>query len=183
MTGVGGRWRPEAREAPSCVSCTQDPAVRAAQREYMFHRSALGPFGDSLPTDLRGYVPQEGDQPPDFVWDPRTEWTPVSWDAFVEEAVRATTEAREAEALGVHGMVRAASRIASGARARLIEEDVRLQIDIIGARKQLDGLVERARRRVELTGRLSAETAALEEAAWGVLAYLEALGSDLEDQA
>ena len=35
----------------------------------MFHKSEFGHFGDNLPCDLNGFVPEPGDSPDGFVWD------------------------------------------------------------------------------------------------------------------
>lgn len=92
-----------------------------------FHKTSLGPLGEPLPSDLNGYVPQEGDQPEDFTWDPRTEWTPSSWSLFVEQAVQATLQA-EAESQRVgddpgQALVAEATGIAERAWQASCQED------------------------------------------------------------
>lgn len=75
----------------------------------MFHKSQLGSFGDRLPADLNGYVPEHGDDPGDFSW-PHDEfeddyddagngydgYAHERWSEFVDDAVKATDEASEA---------------------------------------------------------------------------------------
>ena len=92
-----------------------------------FHKTSLGRLGESLPSDLNGYVPQEGDQPEDFTWDPRTEWTPSSWSLFVEGAVQATLHAEiESQRVGDdpgQALVAEATGIAERARDAACQED------------------------------------------------------------
>ena len=63
----------------------------------MFHKTNLGQFGESLPCDLDGYVPEVNDTPGDFRWDGMDdEWTLEEWASFVTDAVRETREAERA---------------------------------------------------------------------------------------
>ena len=61
-----------------------------------FHKSNLGLFGESLPCDIRGYVPEGGDDWQNFTWDGMTDWDSESWEEFVESAVNATEAAESA---------------------------------------------------------------------------------------
>ena len=59
----------------------------------MFHKSNFGQYGDALPADLRGHVPERGDRPSEFFWRESVEWTPETWTRFVERAERGTRRA------------------------------------------------------------------------------------------
>lgn len=69
----------------------------------MFHKSNLGSFGESLPTDLRGYVAEEGDNYDDFEFDTasiRTEedadWHRNEWfPEWVGQCLAATKESEQ----------------------------------------------------------------------------------------
>ncbi len=58
-----------------------------------FHKSKYGKHGDSLPSDLEGNVPEEGDHWEDLIFPADMEWTEESWDEFVSMAVAETEEA------------------------------------------------------------------------------------------
>jgi hypothetical protein len=55
----------------------------------MFHKSSLGRFGDGLPCDRDGYVPERGDAQGHFNFDGDLD----GWDEFVASAVAATDAA------------------------------------------------------------------------------------------
>jgi hypothetical protein len=57
----------------------------------MFHKSSLGRFGDGLPCDRDGYVPERGDVQGHFNFD-----GDLDWDEFVASAVAATDAATAA---------------------------------------------------------------------------------------
>jgi hypothetical protein len=57
----------------------------------MFHKSKLGRFGDGLPCDRDGYVPERGDVQGRFNFD-----GDLDWDEFVASAVAATDAATAA---------------------------------------------------------------------------------------
>jgi hypothetical protein len=63
----------------------------------MFHKSRYGAHGDSLPCDLNGDVPEEGDGWEDMAWPAdearRFSESPNTWKRYVEGAVAATREA------------------------------------------------------------------------------------------
>lgn len=61
----------------------------------MFHKSNLGRFGINLPSDIDGYVPEDGDEMGLFFFDGATEFNDESWDEFVEKAVAETKAANE----------------------------------------------------------------------------------------
>lgn len=75
----------------------------------MFHRSNFGSFGDNLPCDLDGQVPEEGDKAEDFRFEDSdfTEdfddngdgyegYAQETWQAFVDSAIEQTEKAKEA---------------------------------------------------------------------------------------
>jgi len=75
----------------------------------MFHKSNLGRFGNGLPADLDGYVPEAGDDPADFSWDHDEfeddydeagngydGYAHERWSDFVAEAAELTRRAEEA---------------------------------------------------------------------------------------
>lgn len=59
-----------------------------------FPRSKYGAPGESLPSDLNGNVPEEGDRWEDMAWPAqlsrRFAETPNGWKTFVAQAVEAT---------------------------------------------------------------------------------------------
>ena len=64
----------------------------------MFHKSNLGSFGENLPCDRQGYVPESDDSPDDFDMEfcDREEkewWQAEEFPRWVEGAVSATEEA------------------------------------------------------------------------------------------
>jgi hypothetical protein len=76
-----------------------------------FHKSNLGAFGESLPSDMDGYMPEENDDVWQFAVDHgghRTHddagdlteygqwWEEEGFDEWLAEAVQATTQAVEA---------------------------------------------------------------------------------------
>jgi hypothetical protein len=74
-----------------------------------FHKSNLGRFGEGLPCDLDGYVPEETDDPCAFSWDHDEfeedydedgngydGYAEDQWQRYVEKAVTATREAEDA---------------------------------------------------------------------------------------
>lgn len=74
-----------------------------------FHKSNFGTFGESLPCDLNGYVPEEGDSPDEFSFDHDNFSADYdqhgngyegaaddAWAEFVSAAVTATEEAQAA---------------------------------------------------------------------------------------
>lgn len=74
-----------------------------------FHKSNFGSFGENLPCDLNGYVPELGDCPDDFSFDHDNfsldydqhgngyeGYADDAWDEFVLAAVAATEEAQAA---------------------------------------------------------------------------------------
>ena len=75
----------------------------------MFHKSNFGRFGQNLPCDMDGFVPQVGDEPDQFRFD-GDEFTAdfdaqgngyegaasEAWDEFVTLAIDATSEAQTA---------------------------------------------------------------------------------------
>lgn len=85
----------------------------------MFHKSNFGSFGESLPCDLNGFVPQEGDDVEQFSFD-HDEFTQDfdrhgngyegaaddAWEEFVARAVAATAEAEAALKAWREGRVR-----------------------------------------------------------------------------
>lgn len=75
----------------------------------MFHKSNFGMFGEKLPTDRNGLVPEAGDKPTDFVFDDEDftqdfdgngdgyeGYAADQWASFVEDAVLATEAASTA---------------------------------------------------------------------------------------
>lgn len=75
----------------------------------MSHKSYLGSFGDRLPCDLQGYVPQRGDKPEDFIFEDDIFTADFDaygngykgcahdlWADFVDKAVQMTFEASSA---------------------------------------------------------------------------------------
>jgi hypothetical protein len=74
-----------------------------------FHKSNLGRFGEGLPCDLDGYVPEAEDDPTTFSWD-HSEfeedydeygngyegYAHERWSEFVTEAIDLTRRAEEA---------------------------------------------------------------------------------------
>ncbi len=62
----------------------------------MFHKSDLGIFGESLPCDRDGYVPEGGDTQDKFDFG-GDDFTDDEWEEFVEKAIEAT-EAADAAA-------------------------------------------------------------------------------------
>jgi hypothetical protein len=60
----------------------------------MFHKSNFGSFGDQIPSDRDGYVPEEGDLLDEFNFD--GEMDEDEWDEFVAAAVEATQGAESA---------------------------------------------------------------------------------------
>lgn len=58
-----------------------------------FHKTNLGKFGENLPCDLQGYVPEEGDHYDDFHWEEGFSWDKKSWENFVAKAVSQTNQA------------------------------------------------------------------------------------------
>ncbi len=74
-----------------------------------FYKSNLGHFGEQLPCDLNGRVPETGDEPTDFTWD-HDEFTTdfdeagngyegfadEQWSTFVAETAELTRRAEEA---------------------------------------------------------------------------------------
>jgi hypothetical protein len=132
----------------------------------MFHRSELGPLGERLPADLHGYVPQEGDRPEAFTWDPRTEWTAHAWSRFVDEAVVATAGVEEERraARGADALLLAAGAIAADLRARDEDEEALLEREIARIHDRLARVVEEAEARARKTGRMSERTATLQQA-------------------
>ncbi len=75
----------------------------------MFHKSHLGLFGDSIPCDLDGQVPEEGDLPTTFRFDHDDfvadfddngdgyeGYAQEVWQAFVDSAIEQTEKAKEA---------------------------------------------------------------------------------------
>lgn len=76
-----------------------------------FHKSNFGSFGESLPCDMNGYVPQEGDSPWDFAIDHGTEkthnedgslteygiwWEEEGFPEWQDKAVQATKQSDKA---------------------------------------------------------------------------------------
>lgn len=59
----------------------------------MFHKSNYGSAGESLPSDIRGYVPEAGDDHADMVWDGMEEWTDETWADYMADAIAATAKA------------------------------------------------------------------------------------------
>ncbi|MBM3463823.1 MAG: hypothetical protein FJX76_17140 [Armatimonadetes bacterium] len=66
----------------------------------MFHNSRYGVPGESLPGDLNGNVPEEGDDWLDFAWSAndsrRFSESPQQWKRFVADAVARTQQAARA---------------------------------------------------------------------------------------
>jgi hypothetical protein len=67
----------------------------------MFHKSQLGSFGENIPSDLNGMVPERGDDWRDFNWDSSVkedlavgdDYSEELWEEMVAEAEAATEEA------------------------------------------------------------------------------------------
>ena len=73
-----------------------------------FHRTNLGTFGESLPADSNGYVPDATTGPWELTYDHGTAsthaedgslteygaWWEAEWPVLVDEAIRATEEAQ-----------------------------------------------------------------------------------------
>jgi len=59
----------------------------------MYHKTNFGLFGGRISqyADLRGYVPELGDDPEDMEWD--GDWTEDNWIEHVEAAEAATADA------------------------------------------------------------------------------------------
>ena len=64
----------------------------------MTHISNFGKFSDSLKplADLRGYIPQAGDEPDSMEWDGAIEWDDDSWAEHVAECAAAIAKAEAA---------------------------------------------------------------------------------------
>jgi hypothetical protein len=65
-----------------------------------FHKSNLGSFGDSVPCDIDGYIPQDGDTLGNFRLDfanseEREYWEDEGFGEWVASAVAATAEAEQ----------------------------------------------------------------------------------------
>ena len=62
----------------------------------MYHNSTLGTFAGNVKryADMRGYVPELGDEHEDMEWD--GDWTPETWQEHVEAADAATKDAEAA---------------------------------------------------------------------------------------
>ena len=62
----------------------------------MYHSSNLGAYAGTVKqfADLRGYVPEPGDDHEDMEWD--GDWTPETWQEHVEAAGAATADAESA---------------------------------------------------------------------------------------
>lgn len=56
-----------------------------------FHKSSLGKFGEGIPCDRDGYVPEEGDEFSDFDFGGYLEED--DWEEFLEDAIFCTNEA------------------------------------------------------------------------------------------
>lgn len=74
-----------------------------------FHKSNLGSFGEGLPCDLNGRVPEAGDEPTDFTWDHDEfkvdfdehgngyeGYAAERWSTFVTETAELTRRAEDA---------------------------------------------------------------------------------------
>lgn len=60
----------------------------------MFDKAVLGLYGLEVPGDRLGQVPEPGDRPEQFDWEPGADWSdPAHWSEFVKSAQAATDEA------------------------------------------------------------------------------------------